>query len=306
MKESKKSDLHKTIESDKSEKDKEKRILQIRKFVLDTLKNSSNLKEFIIKSKSKLKELEEIDKIQRHKLDCKIKRELYIDPDKSEWLKKYKNFPDPFPNIEKNIGEIIFYSEYKQPKLNHNISETVFYENFKTNLFKHLEYHIQDKVKLDNLKKFLKNNQKIYNLVNFVAFTYLRPKQLDIKFLLSEIDKLKDDRISLYVDLIESNNRIIELTSDENEKIKREDLKKNFTMNIINLIKENPKIWTSYIMIVEDYAKDEVKGSKEKPHDFISREILNNTVSPKSVNDMISRHYKTKKKRQLVAYQNIE
>jgi len=58
---------------------------------------------------------------------------------------------------------------------------------------------------------------------------------------------------------------------------------------IINIIKIVPEIWIHFFKIVEEYARKKVKGSKEKWYEYASRDILDNTVGSKNVNDMVRR-----------------
>ncbi len=87
-------------------------------------------------------------------------------------------------------------------------------------------------------------------------------------------------------------NMIYEDLTNENKRIFIEKIRNDDPDFIITLVKHLPSIWTGFIEVIEEYANKKIIGSKEKPHDYISREILNNTISSKSVNDMIVRHYK--------------
>ncbi|HMQ70126.1 MAG TPA: hypothetical protein PKA90_14130 [Ignavibacteria bacterium] len=84
--------------------------------------------------------------------------------------------------------------------------------------------------------------------------------------------------------------------TQENKDITIQNILKGDPESIIQFVKSLPKTWTFFITPIENYAEKKVKGSKEKIQEYISRDILNNTVSPDSVRDKISRYYKKSRK----------
>lgn len=153
--------------------------------------------------------------------------------------------------------------------------------------------------KLRKIIKFFKSNSETAELL----LSYINHIENESEQSINNRDK---SIIEIYKQLIEANKRIIELSPNKNERKEKDSANKKYNLEIINFVRENPKIWRKFYKQVDEYARMRVKGSKEKSSDYISREILNNTVSRKSVNDTLSRLYKkdSEKKRQSVAKQN--
>lgn len=256
------SELQKQIEDDKQKKDKNKRIQEIRKSVLDALERSTSLNEFEKKSKSQLQELEKLDIVQRHKLDVKIKKLLF--PERKEWLKNYNHFPDPNPNRKKSLADLIFYSEYKIPKF--DIPEKFRFEDFQKSelLLKQLELLILNKEIFENTKELLKNNPGIYYLANFISFTLYRHYQRSSDELISEVQTLKDDRISLYEELI--------------KEINSSSLKENEKNKLIKKYEKEIDLLNSKIVVPKSYDKDNLANyffdvAKQKKGNPSSRDL---------------------------------
>ncbi len=144
-----KNDLFESIKTDKREIEKKNLIMKIRNSVMNILSNSSTLKEFENKAKLKLRKLEFINKVQRHKLDIKIRSWMMFNQKK--WLNNYKIYPNPNPGKKKTLAEHVYYTEYEMPDI--NISSNSDIKNFieAESLFKYLD--------LTKLKK--EKNRKI-------------------------------------------------------------------------------------------------------------------------------------------------
>lgn len=230
------------------------------------------------------KELKNLDGILPINLNNEIKK--ILKSKKPSLLKHYRRYQlHPNPNLREKLN----YLGYTEPELKEQYNIDDFFE---INYFHPLNPEISrvetvnifPKLKYKNLISTHPNLSELDSSIKklFQLFSQGHNSNQD------RLQNLRMDRIALYEELIDANYKIIDGSSSR-DFVKL--VKERNTSLIIELVKDEPKLWTKYIPELGVYAKEKVKGN-EKINDYISREILENKVSVESVRTMIGRYYR--------------